>query len=70
MTTRARPQQQVRLSPEVKARLELEAKRRCVSATLLASWLIEDGLGRLVPVERLRAMRSGTDNTDPEEHKP
>lgn len=53
----ARPGLHVRLHPEVEALLREEARARVVSVSLLAGWLIADGLDRLIPVAELRERR-------------
>lgn len=56
MTTERRARQ-VRLDPDVDARLEEAAAERMVSASWLVNRLVRDGLERLVPVDELRLTR-------------
>lgn len=44
----------VRLQPEVEQQLRVAARERMVSVSLLAGFLIEDGLDHLIPIDEIR----------------
>lgn len=52
-------QPSVRLPPELMKRLEDAAQERMVSRNWLATRLLEEGLDRLIPLDEIRVLLSG-----------